>query len=259
MRRPRLSFATSKATLLLLVVATGISFGIVSCSKDDSTKENPGVTQDQAASVVSQTFVNQGGITEQLGTATTAVVALQARKADGGKLSDFCGKSTDGSISHAGTSEGVSYDYKLSWLYTLACNGTAPNAVPYQFTFTFNGKTSIETSKFATVDSATAKYYVRGLGETSPAWEVSQTFDRAGKFVSKTTDLPSFTSAVHYESSNIKIDKQSHEIVSGTATVKITGADSKGNAFKYEGTITFQGNKKAVFAVTGGSNFNLNW
>lgn len=254
MRRPRLSFANSKATLLLLVVATGISLGITSCSKDDSTKETPGVTQQQAASVVTQTFVNQGGISEQLTTTTNAVVAMEARRA-GGKLSDFCGKSTDGSISHAGTSEGITYDYKLKWLYSLACNGTTP----YELTFNFSGKTSIETDKFATVDSATATYKLRGLGETSTAWELSQTYDRAGKFVSKTADLPSFTSAVHYESANIKISKETHEIISGTAAVKITGADAKGNVFKYEGTITFQGNKKAVFAVTGGSNFQLNW
>ncbi|SHN11563.1 hypothetical protein [Chitinophaga sp. CF418] len=252
MRRPRLSFAGSKATLLLLVVAAGISF--TSCSKDDNTKETPGVTQNQAATVVSQTFVNQGGITEQLSTATLAVSAMEARQA-GGKLSDFCGKSTDGSVSHAGTAEGITFDYKLSWLYSLACNGD----VPYQFTFKFNGKTSIETEKFKTADSCTANYTLRGLGTTSTAWELSQTFDRAGSFVSKTADLPSFTSAVHYESVNIKISKETKEIVSGTATVKITGADSKGNAFKYEGTITFQGSRKAVFAVTGGSNFQLNW
>ena len=254
MRRPRLSFAKSKATLLLFVVAAGISFGVTSCSKDDDTKQTPGVTQDQAATVVSQTIINQGGITEQLNTATLAVSAMEARQA-GGKLSDFCGKSTDGSTSGAGSANGITFDYKLSWLYSLACTGD----VPTEFTFKFNGKTSIETEKFKTVDTCYSNYKLRGLGATSTAWEISQTFDRAGSFVSKTADLPSFTSAVHYESVNIKVSKETKQIVSGTATVKITGADSKGNAFKYEGVITFQGNKKAVFTINGGSNFNLNW
>ncbi|MCF6406941.1 hypothetical protein L3C95_28840 [Chitinophaga filiformis] len=254
MRRPRLSFARSKATLLLLAVAAGISFGVTSCSKEDDTKGNSGVTQEQAATVVSQTVVSQGGIVEQIGQTTLAVSAMEARQA-GGKLSDFCGKSTDGSIGAAGTANGITYDYKLSWLYSLACNGD----VPTEFTFNFNGKTAIETDKFKTNDSCTSTYKLKGLGTSSTSWEVSQTFDRAGKFVSKTTDLPSFTSAVHYESVSIKIDKQTREIVSGTATVKITGADSKGNVFKYEGTISFQGNRKAVFIVNGGSNFQLSW
>ncbi|UPK68254.1 hypothetical protein [Chitinophaga filiformis] len=254
MRRPRLSFAGSKATLLLLVVAAGISFGITSCSKDDDTKQNSGVTQEQAASVVSQTVINQGGIVEQVNQTTVLVAAMEARQA-GGKLSDFCGKQTDGSISHDGTANGVTFNYKLSWLYSLACTSD----VPTLFTFNFKGNTMFETDKFKTTDSSTASYKLGGLSSNSTAWELSQTFDRAGKFVSKTTDLPSFTSAVHYESVNIKVSKETHEIVSGSATVKITGADSKGNVFKYEGTITFQGNKKAVFTVSGGSNFQLSW
>jgi hypothetical protein len=256
MRRPCLSFASSKSTLLLLLIAAGISFGVSSCSKDDNTN-NSAVSQEQAASVVSQSVVSQGGIISQVNQATLAVNALEARKAQGGKLSDFCGKTEEANFKGAddGSASGIAFSYDLNWSYSLACL----QEVPTEFTFTFNGNTSIATDKFATADSSSALYKLGGLGANSTTWTLNQTFDRMGKFTSKTTDVPSFNSTIHYMASDIKVNKQSLEIVSGTASVKITGTDLKGNAFSYEGTITFQGSKKAVLVIAGGKNFQLNW
>lgn len=253
MRRPRLSFARSKSTLLLLFVAAGISFGVSSCSKDDDTK-NSSVSQEQVASVVTQSVVSQGGVVAQVDQATLAVSLLEARKA-GGRLSDFCGKSNEDNISGSGEANGLKFSYDLGWSYALACT----QDVPTEFSFNFNGKTSFETDKFSTKDSSIATYKLGGLGETSVNWVLNQTFDRAGSLISKTADIPSFNSTIHYVAADIKVSKETRQIVSGTATVKVTGVDLKGNAFKYEGTITFKGNQKAVFVVNGGSNFELQW
>jgi hypothetical protein len=256
MRRPCLSFARGKSTLLLLFVAAGISFGVSSCSKDDDTN-NSSVSQDQIGSVVTQAVVSQGGITDQINQATLAVSLLEARKAEGGKLSDFCGQTSENNFkgSDNGSGSGIAYSFDINWLYSLAC----VEEVPTEFSFNFNGKTSFATDKFATADSSSASYKLGGLGANSTTWTLNQAFDRVGKFESKTTDVPSFNSTIHYLASDIKVSKETRMIVSGTATIKISGTDLKGNAFKYEGTITFQGNKKSVFVISGGKNFQLNW
>lgn len=253
MRRPRLSFASGKSTLLLLFVAAGVSFGLSSCSKDENENKSQ-VSQEQVASVVTQSVVSQGGVIEQVNTATLAVYGLEGRKS-GGRLSDFCGKSNEDNFSGSGEASGIKFSYDLGWSYALACT----QDVPTEFSFNFNGKTSFETDKFSTKDSSIATYKIGGLGEASANWVFNQAFDRAGSLISKTADIPSFNSTIHYVAADIKVSKETREIVSGTATVKVTGVDLKGNAFKFEGTITFQGSRKAVFTVTGGSNFELKW
>jgi hypothetical protein len=252
MRRPRLSFATGKSTLLLLFIAAGIAVGVTSCSKNDDAP-TPGVTSENTAVVVTQSVTAQGGVVEQINSAITTVTNLEARKA-GGRLSDFCGQSLKDSIVLSGNTNEFSFSYNLFWNYALTCVET----VPQQFTFDFNGKTSIGTEKFSTKDSTSSHYVLKGLGANNTTWEISQTFNRTGELVSTTDKLPSFKSTIHYESMNIKVSKETRKIVSGSATVKISGRDSKGNSFSYTGVITFKGEGKATY-ITSGGNFELQW
>jgi len=52
-----------------------------------------------------------------------------------------------------------------------------------------------------------------------------------------------------------KIDRK---IISGTATITITGTGPKGNSFSYTGTITFNGDNTATLKITGGSSYTIN-
>lgn len=251
MRRPCLSFARSKSTLLLLLVAAGISFGVSSCSKDDNENKSS-VSQDQAASVITQSVAGPGGMSAQINQSVQAVVALEARKAQGGKLSDFCGQTNEDNFKASSEANGISFSFDFHWSSSLAC----VQEVPTEFSFTFNGKTSFATDKFASADTSSALYKLSGLDANSANWTFNQAYDRIGEFESKSADVPSFNSTIHYLASDIKVSKETLQIVSGTASVEISGTDLKGNAFKYQGTITFQGNRKAVLVISG-KNFQI--
>jgi hypothetical protein len=255
MKRQNLSFAKGKSTLLLLLVAAGIAIGVTSCSKNDDDKTTPGVTSDNAAVMVTQSVTAQGGLVEQLNSATLTISALEARKASGARLSDFCGQTEQDSFKLAGSGNNISYDYALVWQYGLTCQQT----IPSQFSFDFTGHAKLGLEKFATSNTFSSTYHLSGLGANSENWEISQTYDATGDLTSKTADIPSFSSEIHYESVDIKVKKATREIVSGSAAVKITGTDSKGNSYSYQGLITFKGGKKATFIVNGGGTFELQW
>ncbi|QHS59791.1 hypothetical protein [Chitinophaga agri] len=255
MKRQNLTFAKGKSTLLLMFLAAGISFGVTSCSKDDKDEATPGVTNENAAVMVSQSVTSQGGLVTQIEASTLTVSALEARKAEGGRLSDFCGKTEKDTVAFSGNGNGTSFSYALYWSYGLQCLQDIPSA----FNFEANGTISLGMEKFSSSSTYASQYTLRGLGANSANWEISQKYDATGKLESKTTDMPSYTSEIHYESTDIKVSKTTHMIVSGTATAKISGKDSKGNAFSYSGMITFKGNKKATYVISGGGTFELQW
>lgn len=255
MKRQNLTFAKGKSTLLLMFLAAGISFGVTSCSKDDKEETTPGVTNENAAVMVTQSVTAQDGLVKQAEQATLTISALEARKASGGRLSDFCGQTENDSLKLSGNGNNTSFSFELYWQYGLTCL----QEIPSQFDFDFHGTSSIGLEKFSASSTYTSEYTVRGLSANSANWEIFQKYDATGKLESKTTDIPSYSSEIHYESVNIKVSKTTHMIVSGTATVKITGKDSKGNAFSYQGVITFKGNKKATYVISGGGTFELQW
>lgn len=254
MKRLKLSFTRSKSALLLLVTATSMIVSVTSCSKKDE-ESTPGVSNENAVVVVTQAITAKGGVTEQIASATSIVAGLEARQAAGGKLSDFCGLSNKDSVKLSGETTDFGFIYSLFWNYKLVCSDAKE---PQQFNFDYNGRTALTTKEFATNDTTSSHYTLKGFTANSTTWEVNHTFDRNGKLESKNDKFPSFTSTLHYESSNIKIDKRTKEIISGTASIRITGSDSKRNAFRYEGTLTFKGDRKAVY-VTSGGNFDLQW
>lgn len=251
MKRQFLAFAKSKSTLFLLLAA-GLSVGITSCSKDEDAPKSE-VSNENAAVMVTQSVTASGGLVEQVNRATLAVSLMDARKAEGGRLADFCGKSEKDSIKLVTNN----INYALYWGYSLTCQQN--NTIPSQFAFDFAGHGAINIEQFSTSSTYSSVYTLRGLNAGSANWEISQKYDATGKLDSKKADFPSYSSEIHYESSDIKVNKTTHKIISGTAAVKISGKDSKGTAFNYQGIITFKGDNKATYIVTGGGAFELQW
>ncbi|MBW8684565.1 hypothetical protein [Chitinophaga rhizophila] len=255
MKRQFLAFAKSKSTLFFLLVAAGLSIGITSCSKDEDAPKSE-VSNENAAVMVTQSVTAQGGFVEQVNRATLAISSLEARKAEGGRLADFCGKSEKDSIKLSGNGNNFGFDYALYWSYGLTCQ---QNTIPSQFAFDFSGRVALLTEQFSTSSNYASVYTLRGLNEGSANWEISQKYDATGKLDAKTTEFPSYSSEIHYESSDIKVSKRTRQIIAGTASVKISGKDSKGTAFSYQGIITFKGDNKATYIVNGGGSFELQW
>ena len=258
MKRMKSPLLRSKSALLSVCVA-GIFLAVPACKKDDDKKtiDASEVTVSQASDVVADAIVSpeNGGVMVQTTSALQIANAfMNVRK---GAKTDDCGYSNQGNLdlkSDANSAVTFSYNFKYSW--ELKC---ASDSESYQsFAFDFSGRTQVSTAKFSSNDSSAAIYKITGLDDASEYFLINQTFDHSGELVSKVSSMASLSSVIKYTAYDIKINKSTLQIVSGTATVKISGKSSEGKAFSYEGTITFKGNNKAVL-VLGSSTTDLKW
>lgn len=256
MKRMSNPMLRGKATLLVIAIAAGTSMFMTSCKKDDKdSNSQSGVTEAEAAQVVS-TAVTNGGVAAQTQQATIVATAFLGAR-HGAKAAD-CGWQDAGNFefasdANAATTYSIAYDYTVN----LTC---ATDGASYQsFQFAFNAKTAFATSKFALSDTSSADFNVTGLDDASANLVFNQKFDHNGTFTSKDGSASSFHSVLKYTATDVTVSKSTLQIVSGTAAVTISGTTTTGKSFSYAGTITYKGNNKATFTITGGGSFDLTW
>lgn len=255
MKKNRNLMFRSKSALLFVCLAAGISLVIPACKKDNDTTANSGVSEKQAVTVVSDAMINdQSGLVTQINSAAQIASGMSAER-KGAKLSDLCGLNQDGAHNGSFTSEGTTFTYDVAWNYELNC----VQEVPQYLAMSYKSKLDVSSTKLTAKDSSVAVFKISGLDSTAAEWVFNQKFDHAGQITSKTDETPSFNSVIAYTSTDVKVSKTTLLIVSGTATLTISGKDSKGNSYSYSGTITFKGNKKATLVVAGGSSYELAW
>jgi hypothetical protein len=167
-----------------------------------------------------------------------------------------CGDKKDTTINYSSpTSVIPNYAYSLSWNYQLNCSGAIPNS----FVFGFTGSSSYTGALMQSGDNSTGSLTLADIQPTASNYSLMSSYERSGKQISKIGEQKIFTSDLKITSTNILISKATEQIVSGTATVSITGASSNGNSFNFGGTITFLGNKKATLVLNSGTTYNIQW
>ncbi|SDI41587.1 hypothetical protein ACRQ5D_08510 [Mucilaginibacter sp. P25] len=238
----------ARKILFSLAVTAGLAVIISSCKKDNaSTTENTTVTEADAAELTTNAIVpSSGGFAVQVNSSVTVYKTV--------KLS--CGIAKDSSITKSSaTGVSPSYNYTLSWNYLLNCSGVVPN----DLTFNFTGSSKYDGPRMSSEDSCSGGFVLTGLAPTAPAYVLNTTYTRDGSQVSKIGRNYSFSSKLIIKSSDITVDKTSLKILSGTATVTISGASSSGKSFNFNGTITFNGNNKATLLLNSGASYNIQW
>lgn len=253
MKRNRNPF--TKSALLFVCLAAGISLVAPSCKKDDDAEPKAGVTEAQAVTVVSDAMINSNsGLVTQVNLAAMIASGMSTER-KGARLSELCGLSMADSTSGSANTNTTSFSYKMSWNYELNC----VQEVPQYLALAFTSKVNLSNEKMTAADNSAASFKVSGLADTDSIFIFNQKYDRTGEIVSKTDEMPSFSSVIAYTATDVKVSKATHRIISGTAALTISGRDSKGNSYKYAGTITFKGNQKATLLVGGGSSYELTW
>ncbi|SHN11580.1 hypothetical protein [Chitinophaga sp. CF418] len=250
MKRERNPFIRFTSTVFLLT-ATGIMLGMSSCKKDNDTSAS--VSEEEIAESISQSVATDGGGLVVQATATATAVNNAAARI-GGKLSDQCGvPHTDvfSGSSAAGALVTFSYSFSRNWL--LTCNGTTPQ----QFEFNYKGKATYDAPRMSSDDSATAKIVVTNLD--SSYYLYNHQYTREGSQVSKIRNKRSFKSLIFISATDIKIDKSTLKIVSGTATATVSGEGADGHSFNYTGTVTFLGNQTATLVLGNGGTYTITW
>jgi len=240
---------TSIVALLLLAA--------ISCKKDNSTA-TAAVTSDQAADMAASSLAsNSGGVASMTDDISANAVAVTSVGGPGinsvgvASVKQACGTTLSDSSNFSGTSASVSFNYFAKYTHTLNCNSEEqPDNIVN--TLTYNG--TFSGPRISTTANGTANATIAGLSQTATNFVVNGEYKRAGTFTSKIGNMATGNSNLDIVVTNLTLSKPARTIVSGTATITLTGvAGSK--SYSFTGNVTFNGDGTATLVITGGSTY----
>jgi len=217
----------------------------VACQDDDGPANS--ITSEEAAVIISSSLAaNTSGLSFISNKAANVTEDLLEDNA-GGRVAacglsqnlDLSGESPEGAT--------VMYSYDFSYKFKLNCN-TESEPSDVSINLSYSGE--FDAPKISADHSGIAELVVTGLEPASQEFLLSGLFKRAGSFENKEA-VKSSTSSVEITLTDITIDKQTHQIVSGTGTFLLTGDVPSKGAFNYTGSITFLGEDSAELNVNG--------
>lgn len=246
----KITSGTNKMVLFFILLLIAASMATFSCKKTNSSSGSSAtdsVTTDDAANAVTNAVSPESaGLVAQ--TQTTVVIINTNDLA--------CGEMKDTSIAgQSASGAAITYSYSYNSSRMLTCN----NGLPSSFQFNFSGKNSYSSTYIASSDSANGEFTVTGLNAGASQYVFNASYIRNGDETSTARNHLTFTSTISIQSTDLTIDKSTQQIVSGTATVSISGEASNGRSFSYTGTITFLGNKQATLVLGNGNNYTIAW
>jgi hypothetical protein len=226
-----------KKLLLIFLVITWIA-GFNSCSKDSPAPQFTvyQVPVDIAARYIALAFCSAS---EGINAHVEKAASFTAQ----GMISfdsTFTAKKLDSAT--------VKYNYEVEYPFVRV------NTTPPQVTFDYTARGSFSAATLQSQDEQDANTWVITTLDQAQLTLNGSGTDGGQQYASAEKVL--FSSNIIYAFKNVMIDKLTYMIVSGTATIRITGSGPGGVAFNYSGTLTFTGNRHAVL-VLGGSTYNL--
>ena len=229
---------------LAACLACTFTIALTACDKNDDNNNLQAVSEDEAADAVTEAVVpTAGGMVAQINDAV--VITSNSTAA--------CGATFDSSISGSNAAGSViTYSYNLNWNWVYKCSNSA-------FEFAHNGNFKYDAPRISSDDKSEGSFVVSGVDESSANYILNSNYKRNGTQQSKILNKNSFSSNITITSTDITVSKASREIVSGTASVTVSGASTGGVAFNYSGTLTFLGNKTATLELGNGNTYNISW
>ncbi|MDB5031353.1 hypothetical protein [Mucilaginibacter sp.] len=245
-----------KALKLTLIVPL-LVFAI-SCKKTGSTAT---VTVDEAADMaagsVAQNSFGFSSVADNVGVNAQTLYSVssggQAVNTTSTVSHQACGTTVADSLTGSGNSSSVTYSFFYKYMRTLNCN-TASQPDNLLNVVTFRG--NYDGPRLTSADAGTASVTVAGLTTTATNYAINGTYTRKGTFTSKEGAKATGTSNVEIKATNVLLSKPDRTIISGTATVAISGT-AGGSTFSYTGTLVFNGSNKATLTV-GTTNYVIN-
>lgn len=239
-----ISFKQIRKVLLFISVAFACIVLATSCKKDSGGSSSDAVSQDDAAETITQAVTPEsGGMVAQVDNSVTITANYTLP----------CGESFDSSISATNpVGSLITYSFNLAWNWMLKCS-TA------EFDFNFKGSSMYDAPRMSSNDSSNGSLKITGLETSKTNYVVNTSYVRNGSQQSKILNKNSFTSKINIASEDIMVDKATQEIISGTASVSISGASTSGKSFSYDGAITFNGNKSATLVLGNGNTYSISW
>lgn len=219
---------------------------LASCSENDSVSGNSISTEDAAEIIASGVAEETGGVTATI-TTSSEMADEAAESASDGRI-EACGFENDSTIAFSSSAGTISYDYSFSYGYKLECDSkNAASAA--SFGVTYSG--SFDAPRMYSGNSGSADLDVAGLDMSTTSFVFNGSFDKSGTFESKVRNKHTTLSVINLSLSDIKVDKSTYEIETGTATATLTGTVEGEGGFEFTATIEFLGDGDAKLTISG--------
>ncbi len=244
-----------KINLKLLSTILGVSLflAFASCSKEEPMPDPPAeanMTEEDAADIIEGALGRKtGGLSKEV-EQTAAIADQYTTKA----LLSPCGETRDTTISYEHNGLLITANYSTSTSYTVNCNNLD---VPVSIDFSSQTNGSYASQRMTSTNSGTSSWNLDNLA-VGTNFILNGTYSRTGTQSSLVREQNTFNSDFDLTLENIKIDKTTYEIESGTATYSLNAEVEGGNAYSYEGSITFLGDQTAEVVING-IPFTIHW
>jgi hypothetical protein len=233
----------SKNVLTMIPAFAFLLMMTVSCKKNNDTAAV--MTDEEAAEVIA---LSVSGNTEALADQTVEIA--DAANAHG----TACLYSNEASVVKANTAGLYTWNYVFNWKWNVVCTAGVPNTM----NVTYKMKGNYDAPRMASNDSAVATITVGNL-LSGTQFNYNGSYTREGSQVSKIRNKNSFSSKVTLTLQNVKVNKVTGQIDSGSAAAAITGTTAAGNSFSYGGTVTFNGSRTATITLNNGNVYQVSW
>jgi len=247
---------------LRLSIAAFLLLAVFSCKKDNNSS-SASVTSDQAADIAASSLAsNSYGVTSMTDAVASNAQGLasigSSQSVNSLGVSEHhqeCGTTLTDSATFSGSSSSVTFDYFVKYSHTLNCNVNAqPDNIVNALTYHGN----FDGPRVTTAATGTANATIAGLTAGATNFVINGEYKRQGSFTSKVGNKASGNSDIDIVVTNLLLSKPGRHIVSGTATITVTGSTSKGGSFSYTGNLLFNGDGTATLTVTGGASYVIN-
>lgn len=235
-----------KSIKVVVIVSLLSVFGLTSCSKDDETASPAAtITDEEAVEVIENSLAKDSGGMAKTVETTIETAVQESMYTDQPTVE--CGQLYTDSYSEDFSNGNYSYNYAITRDYILTCVNGSPESLTYDLDFSG----VYDTPRMSSNDSTTLDWQVSNLGATETSSTFSGSYLREGTQVSKVFNMNTFESTLTYTLSNLVVDKNTYQILSGSAQVSFLAESSNGNTYSFSGSLTFNGNNTATLILNG--------
>ncbi|MDX3915611.1 MAG: hypothetical protein QHC79_18845 [Pseudosphingobacterium sp.] len=234
-----------KVAYMALGAMVSLSLMFAACSKNDELSADAAITEDDVYDVIEGTLVaSTYGLSETVGAASMKAEETAAYTAT---PAITCGTPYTRSFTRSASGTSYGYNYAVQENYQLKCT-EAGEASTFLFTDDIHG--SYDAVRMSSDDSSESELSITGLEPSNTVATLNGFYERKGTQESKVHYERNFTSTVTYDLNDLEINKSSHKIEGGTATLNVS-LTADGTTKTYYADLTFNGDYTATLDING--------
>jgi hypothetical protein len=160
-----------------------------------------------------------------------------------------CGVSYDTAFARSYNGPFISYNYDVSYGYTLSCTGSG---MPSSLAYTFSSDGQRSTARLSSTGKSTGSLTASGFEVTAKSYALNGSFSRTHTLTQKTGAQKVFNSESEVSLTGLSVNKSTQKIESGSALFTVTGQSSAGSSYEFTASVVFNGNGTATATIKSG-------